>query len=57
MVAGAGECDQLIAPGPPELWKAMQEDNQRTLADLGHVESGAVGGDEPVLPRSLDQHR
>ena len=51
-VAGVGEAGQLVAPGPPELREAVQQHHERPLALLGHVEAGAVGGDEPVLPRA-----
>src|SRR5450631_557907 len=57
VVPGLRECGQLVAPGPPELRKAVQENDERAFADLGHVKAGTVGCDEPVLPRSFDEHR
>jgi hypothetical protein len=46
--ARVGECDQLMPPGPPELRKAVQQQDQRPVAHLGDVETRAVGGDIPV---------
>jgi hypothetical protein len=33
----------------------MEEQHQRALARLGDVETGAVGGDETVFPRPVDE--
>jgi hypothetical protein len=33
-----GECDHLIAPGIPEVWEAMDHDNQWSLAYTGIVD-------------------
>ncbi len=33
-----GQCDHLIAPGIPEVWKAMDHDNQWSLAYTGIVD-------------------
>ena len=55
-VPGVGERADLVAPGPPELREAVQQHDKWALADLGHVKAGAVGGDESMLPGSLDEH-
>ena len=53
-VAGRRDGGQLVAPGPPELREAVQEEHQRSVADHRHVEAGTVGGDHAVLPRAGD---
>jgi hypothetical protein len=45
---GVGERDQQVPPGPPELREAVQQHHQRSVADFGDVEAGAVGGHVPV---------
>ena len=44
----------VVAPGPPELGEAVQQQHQRSVAGLGGVETGAVGRDRPVRPGAAD---
>jgi hypothetical protein len=52
--AGLRHCWELMAPGPPELGEAVQEQHERTVPDHRNVEAGTVGRDHPVLPRAAD---
>ena len=52
--ARLGQRGQLMAPGPPELGEAVQQQHQRPVAGLGDVEPGAVGADRPVRPGAAD---
>ena len=55
VVAGVGQVDQLLVPGPPELREAVQQQHERTGAGLGDVQRDAVGLDGAVRPRAVDQ--
>ena len=48
VIAGVGECGQLMAPGIPALREAVQQQYQRTLAGLGDVHAQAAGLDIAV---------
>ena len=37
-----GECDHLVTPGIPEVWEAMDHDNQWSLAYTGIVDVYAI---------------
>src|SRR2546423_9537859 len=39
---GVGETDELMAPTPPELWEAVQQQDERATAGLGDVEAVAT---------------
>jgi hypothetical protein len=52
---GLGQADQLVAPEPPELRKAVQQQDERTGTGLGYVETAAVGADVTVMPRAVDE--
>ncbi len=48
--ARVGECDELVAPGPPVGRESVEEKNERAGADLGYVEAGTVGVHIPMGP-------
>src|ERR1700678_3158286 len=53
-VAGLGQRDELVPPGPPELREAVQEQHERPLAHARHVEARTVRGHRPVRPWAGD---
>src|SRR5699024_1725020 len=57
-VAGLGQGRQLMAPGPPELGEAVEQEDELTglRAREDDVEAGTVRRDEPVFPRSVLPH-
>lgn len=50
-VAVAGEGEDLVAPGVPELREAMEEEDRRRVGwpGLGDVHGDAIDGHRPVL--------
>ena len=58
-VAGPGQCRELVAPGPPELGEAVQQQHRAAVcrARLGDMEPGPVRSDVSVRPgaRYLDE--
>jgi hypothetical protein len=47
-VTGGRQRFELCPPGPPELREPVQQQDQRPLAGLRDMESGAVGSDRAV---------
>src|SRR6266571_5034205 len=56
-VSGLAQRGQLLAPGPPELGKTVQQQHQRPLAALCDVKAGPVGADAAVRPGAIDIDR
>jgi hypothetical protein len=54
--ARVGHLGEHAVPGPPELGKSVQEEHQRARTGLHDVETAAVGADEAVGPRTVQQH-
>src|SRR5690606_13369053 len=54
--AGAGEGGELVAPRPPELREAVQQQHQWPRARLGNVKTASDGEDEAMRPLALEQH-
>ena len=48
VIAGSGECLQLMAVGVPRLGETMAEEDERTLPFFGDVHADPVRVDEPV---------
>jgi hypothetical protein len=48
-VAGGGQRRQLVAPGVPRFREAVDEQHQRPLPLLYHVQADAVGGHDPMF--------
>jgi hypothetical protein len=53
VVAGCGQCRELVAPRVPHLGKAMDHHHQRPVARLGDVHADPVGLDLPVANRRV----
>ena len=56
-IAGLGQHGDLVAPGPPELREAVEQQDERPRASLDDVEPRAVRRDVTVAPRSLGVDR
>src|SRR6185437_17065333 len=55
--AGLAERDELVAPGPPELGEAVQQQHERPVAAFGDVEPRPVRAHRAVRPRPVDVDR
>src|SRR5674536_387384 len=54
--AGGRKVPELMPPAPPELRKAVEQQDQRAAARLGDMEPGAVRADLTMLPGAGNQN-